>query len=279
MRDDLLDLLAAEWRGERGHGAYRSQMPQAPIRVHELESCDSTQDELRALAAAGAPAFTAVRADVQQRGAGAARTALGGARGHGAAGLDPAATRSARSTSCPCSASRAASPPSSARAPSARLPASAGPTTSSASERKLARRARRARSRGQRAARHRHEPLRRGPPDLPAGDRLAPTSLLLETGAAPARAASPRRAARRGAARSPRLFDAEGPAAIAARARALDALDGRSGAAPSRGRRGRRGHRRRASRDDGSLLVRSGDERAALRERRGRAADAEPGST
>ena len=45
-------------------------MPQAPIRVHELESCDSTQDELRALAVAGAPAFTAVRADVQRAGRG-----------------------------------------------------------------------------------------------------------------------------------------------------------------------------------------------------------------
>ena len=70
MRDELLDLLAPERRGKGGHGAYRSQMTRAPILVHELESCDSTQDELRALAAAGAPAFTAVRADVQRAGRG-----------------------------------------------------------------------------------------------------------------------------------------------------------------------------------------------------------------
>jgi BirA family transcriptional regulator, biotin operon repressor / biotin---[acetyl-CoA-carboxylase] ligase len=36
----------------------------------ELERCDSTQDELRALARAGAPAFTVVRADVQDAGRG-----------------------------------------------------------------------------------------------------------------------------------------------------------------------------------------------------------------
>ena len=48
-------------------------MPDPPIRVHELETCDSTQDELRALAAAGAPAFTAVRADVQRAGRGRGR--------------------------------------------------------------------------------------------------------------------------------------------------------------------------------------------------------------
>jgi BirA family transcriptional regulator, biotin operon repressor / biotin---[acetyl-CoA-carboxylase] ligase len=36
----------------------------------ELERCGSTQDELRALAAAGAPAFTVVRADVQDAGRG-----------------------------------------------------------------------------------------------------------------------------------------------------------------------------------------------------------------
>jgi BirA family transcriptional regulator, biotin operon repressor / biotin---[acetyl-CoA-carboxylase] ligase len=36
----------------------------------ELERCGSTQDELRTLAAAGAPAFTVVRADVQDAGRG-----------------------------------------------------------------------------------------------------------------------------------------------------------------------------------------------------------------
>jgi BirA family transcriptional regulator, biotin operon repressor / biotin---[acetyl-CoA-carboxylase] ligase len=39
-------------------------------RTIELERCDSTQDELRLLARAGAPAFTVVRADVQDAGRG-----------------------------------------------------------------------------------------------------------------------------------------------------------------------------------------------------------------
>src|SRR6185295_9871007 len=70
VRDQLLDLLAAEWGGEGRHGAYRSQMPDPRIRLVELPSCASTQDELRSLAAAGAAAFTAVRADVQEAGRG-----------------------------------------------------------------------------------------------------------------------------------------------------------------------------------------------------------------
>ncbi|MDX6569212.1 MAG: BirA family transcriptional regulator [Gaiellales bacterium] len=41
-----------------------------PPRTIELERCDSTQDELRLLARAGAPAFTVVRADVQDAGRG-----------------------------------------------------------------------------------------------------------------------------------------------------------------------------------------------------------------
>jgi BirA family transcriptional regulator, biotin operon repressor / biotin---[acetyl-CoA-carboxylase] ligase len=41
-----------------------------PPRTIELERCDSTQDELRVLARAGAPAFTVVRADVQDAGRG-----------------------------------------------------------------------------------------------------------------------------------------------------------------------------------------------------------------
>ena len=101
MRDELLDLLAAEWGGERGHGAYRSQMPDAPIRLHELESCASTQDELRALAAAGAPAFTAVRADVQHAGRGRRGRRWEAPAGHGAARLDPAAAAAPGCTSCP----------------------------------------------------------------------------------------------------------------------------------------------------------------------------------
>jgi BirA family biotin operon repressor/biotin-[acetyl-CoA-carboxylase] ligase len=45
-------------------------MPDARIRVYELETCASTQDELRSHAAAGAPAFTAVRAELQHAGRG-----------------------------------------------------------------------------------------------------------------------------------------------------------------------------------------------------------------
>ncbi len=41
-----------------------------PPRTIELERCDSTQDELRLLARGGAPAFTVVRADVQDAGRG-----------------------------------------------------------------------------------------------------------------------------------------------------------------------------------------------------------------
>jgi BirA family biotin operon repressor/biotin-[acetyl-CoA-carboxylase] ligase len=67
--------------------------------------------------------------------------------------------------------------------------------------------------------------LSSGTADLPAPDRLVPTSLLIETGSAPTAPAAltalldalqPLAA----------LFDAEGPAAIAARARPLDALCG-----------------------------------------------------
>ena len=61
--------------------------------------------------------------------------------------------------------------------------------------------------------------------DLPAADRLTPTSLVLETGSAPTarEALTALLAALRPLAA---LFDAEGPAAIAARARPLDALSG-----------------------------------------------------
>jgi BirA family transcriptional regulator, biotin operon repressor / biotin---[acetyl-CoA-carboxylase] ligase len=48
---------------------YRIRVSDEP-RTVELERCGSTQDELRALAAAGAPAFTVVRADVQDAGRG-----------------------------------------------------------------------------------------------------------------------------------------------------------------------------------------------------------------
>ncbi len=61
--------------------------------------------------------------------------------------------------------------------------------------------------------------------DLPAPDRLVPTSLLLETGSAPTASAALTALL---AALQPlaELFDLEGPAAIAARARPLDALGG-----------------------------------------------------
>jgi BirA family biotin operon repressor/biotin-[acetyl-CoA-carboxylase] ligase len=49
--------------------AYRIHVIDPP-RTIELERCGSTQDELRALAGAGAPAFTVVRADVQDAGRG-----------------------------------------------------------------------------------------------------------------------------------------------------------------------------------------------------------------
>jgi BirA family biotin operon repressor/biotin-[acetyl-CoA-carboxylase] ligase len=48
---------------------YRIRVSSAP-RTVELERCGSTQDELRTLASAGAPAFTVVRADVQEAGRG-----------------------------------------------------------------------------------------------------------------------------------------------------------------------------------------------------------------
>ena len=94
--------------------------------------------------------------------------------------------------------------------------------------------------------------------DLPAGDRLAPTSLLLETGAAPA--APHALAALLAAVRTlAGLFDAEGPAAIAARARPLDALEGRAVQLRLAGGEVVEGTAAGIA-EDGSLLVRSGDE-------------------
>jgi BirA family biotin operon repressor/biotin-[acetyl-CoA-carboxylase] ligase len=95
-------------------------------------------------------------------------------------------------------------------------------------------------------------------PDLPAGDRLAPTSLLLETGAAPSapQALVPLLDA---VCTLAGLFDAEGPAAIAARARALDALEGRAVQLRLAGGEVVEGTAAGIA-EDGSLLVRSGDE-------------------
>jgi BirA family biotin operon repressor/biotin-[acetyl-CoA-carboxylase] ligase len=93
--------------------------------------------------------------------------------------------------------------------------------------------------------------------DLPAVDRLAPTSLFLETGSAPT--APSALAALLDALRPLAvLFDAEGPPAIAARARALDALEG--AAVELRLASGAVVHGTAAGiADDGCLLVRTGD--------------------
>jgi BirA family biotin operon repressor/biotin-[acetyl-CoA-carboxylase] ligase len=200
-------------------------MPEEPILVHELESCDSTQDELRTLAERGAPAFTAVRADVQRAGRG--RRGRTWEAPAGTALLVSILLRPAR--------------------PAAELPvlslaggiatvecarsfgAVAGlswPNDVVCDERKLA------------GVLAELGPggsvlvgigmnLTAGTADLPAADRLTPTSLLLETGDAPsARVAL---AALLGELRTvAELFDAGGPPAIAARARALDVLEGRA---------------------------------------------------
>jgi BirA family biotin operon repressor/biotin-[acetyl-CoA-carboxylase] ligase len=93
--------------------------------------------------------------------------------------------------------------------------------------------------------------------DLPESDRLAPTSLLLETGAAPYAPAALRsllEALRPLAA----LFDTEGPAAIASRARPLDALEGTALHLRLAGGEVVEGTGAGIA-DDGSLLVRDSD--------------------
>ncbi|MDX6631363.1 MAG: BirA family transcriptional regulator [Gaiellales bacterium] len=229
-------------------------MPQAPIRVHELESCDSTQDELRLLAAAGAPAFTAVRADVQRAGRG----------------------RRGRTWEAPPGTALLVSILLRPQRPQHELPvlslaggiaavecarafgAAAGlswPNDVVCDGRKLA---------GVLAE--------LGPggcvllgigmnlaslaSDLPESDRLAPTSLLLETGDAPSAPAA--LAALLEALRPlADLFDAEGPPAIAARARALDSLEGRAVRLRLAGGDSVEGVAAGIA-DDGSLLVRAG---------------------
>jgi BirA family transcriptional regulator, biotin operon repressor / biotin---[acetyl-CoA-carboxylase] ligase len=193
------------------------------IRLHELASCASTQDELRVLAAAGEPAFTAVRADVQIAGRGRR-----GRRWEAPAGtallvsillrpLRPmheipvlslaggiAAVECARAFGADAGLSwpndvvcggRKLGGVLAELGPDGSVLLGVGMNLSS----------------------------RAG--DLPEADRLIPTSLLLETGAAPAapvalsallEALQPLAA----------LFDAEGPEAIAARARPLYALSG-----------------------------------------------------
>jgi BirA family transcriptional regulator, biotin operon repressor / biotin---[acetyl-CoA-carboxylase] ligase len=198
-------------------------MAEARILVHELQSCASTQDELRTFAEAGAPAFTAVRADVQHAGRGRR-----GRRWEAPAGTAllvsillrpqrPAAELSALSlaggvAAVECArafgAQAALSWPNDVVCDGRKLGgvlAELGPATSVllGVGMNLAARA----------------------GDLPTSDRLQPTSLLLETGAAPSAATALEAllAALRPLADA---FDEHGPTAIAARARELDALVG-----------------------------------------------------
>ena len=106
--------------------------------------------------------------------------------------------------------------------------------------------------------------------DLPPADRLAPTSLLLETGSAPG--ASDALTALLEALRPlAELFDAEGPPRSRRARAALDALAGPAVRARLASGEVVEGTAAGIA-DDGSLLVRAGDERARVRERRGRAA-------
>ena len=231
-------------------------MPDPPIRVYELEACDSTQDELRELAAAGAPAYTAVRADVQRAGRG----------------------RRGRTWEAPLGTALLVSVLLRPQRPQHELPALslAGgiatvecarafgadaclswPNDVVCEDRKLA---------GVLAELGPGGSVLLGVgmnlaaqiPDLPVGDRLAPTSLLLETGAAPG--ASAALTALLEALRPlAEVFDADGPSAIATRARRLDALAGRP--VQLRLARGEVVEGIAAGiADDCSLLVRIGDE-------------------
>jgi BirA family biotin operon repressor/biotin-[acetyl-CoA-carboxylase] ligase len=231
-------------------------MPQALIRVHELDACESTQDELRALAAAGAPAFTAVRADLQRAGRGRR-----GRRWEAPAGTAllvsillrpqrpqhelPVLSLAGGIAAVECARGFGAA---------ARL---AWPNDVVCEERKLA---------GVLAELGPEGSVLLGigmnlaarASDLPASDRLPPTSLLLETGAAPG---APQALVALLEAVRPlaALFDAEGPAAIAARARALDALEGRALQLRLAGGEVVEGTAAGIA-EDGSLLLRVGDD-------------------
>jgi BirA family biotin operon repressor/biotin-[acetyl-CoA-carboxylase] ligase len=231
-------------------------MPSEPIRVHELASCDSTQDELRSLAAAGAPAFTAVRADLQHSGRGRR-----GRRWEAATGTAllvsillrprrpahelPVLSLAGGVAAVECVRSFGV------------LAQLSWPNDVVCEERKLG---------GVLAELGPDGSVLLGvgmnlaarAVDLPAGDRLAPTSLLLETGSAPSApvaltalldALQPLAA----------LFDAEGPPAIAARARPLDALAGHTVELRLAAGAAVRGTAAGIA-DDGCLLVRAGDE-------------------
>ena len=198
-------------------------MPREPILVHELESCDSTQDELRARAAAGAPAFTAVRADVQRAGRGRrgrrweapAGTALlvsillrPRRPAHELPALSLAGGVAAAECARAFGAAAALSWPNDIVCESRKLAgvlAELGPDDSVLLGIGM--------NLGSREG------------DLPPADRLIPTSLLLETGSAPS-AATALAALLDALQPLAEAFDEEGPAAIAARARPLDALAG-----------------------------------------------------
>ena len=231
-------------------------MPDERILLHELATCASTQDELQSLAAAGAAAFTAVRADVQHAGRG--RRGRRWEAPAGTALLVSILLRPERpSHELPVlSLAGGIAAVECARAFGAHAGLS-WPNDVVCEQRKLGGVLARARPRWQRAAGGGHEPRRAGR-DLPVPDRLRPTSVLLETGSAPS--AQEALTVLLGALRPlAALFDAEGPRAIAARARALDALDG--AAVELRLANGAfvRGTAAGIA-DDGCLLVRSGDE-------------------
>lgn len=198
-------------------------MPEVPIRIHELKACDSTQDELRALAAEGAPAFTAVRADVQHAGRG--RRGRSWEAPAGTALLVSILLRPRRPQHelpvLSLAGGIAAVECARAFGATARL---SWPNDVVCEQRKLA---------GVLAELGPEGSVLLGigmnlaarTSELPESDRLTPTSLLLETGAAPSASAaliSLLEALRPLAA----LFDKDGPSAIAARARPLDALEG-----------------------------------------------------
>ncbi|HEY3613856.1 MAG TPA: biotin--[acetyl-CoA-carboxylase] ligase [Gaiellales bacterium] len=198
-------------------------MPDPRILVHERESVASTQDELRALAEAGAPAFTAVRADVQRAGRG--RRGRRWEAPAGTALLVSILLRPARSAHELPVLSLAGGI---AAAECARtFGADAGlswPNDVLCEGRKLA---------GVLAELGPDGSVLLGvgmnlcsrAGDLPPADRLVPTSLLLETGSAPS--APVALLALLGALRPlADVFDREGAPAIAARARRLDALAG-----------------------------------------------------
>jgi BirA family biotin operon repressor/biotin-[acetyl-CoA-carboxylase] ligase len=199
-------------------------MPEPRARIHELAECASTQDELRALAAAGAPAFTAVRADVQHAGRGRRgrrwEAPAGSALlvsillrptrpGHELPVLSLAGGVAAVGCVRACGVSAAGlSWPNDVVVAGRKLGgvlAELGPDRSVLLGIGI------------------NLAARAG--DLPESDRLTPTSVLLETGAAPdAREALTRLLGELAplAAR----FDDGGPAAISERARPLDALAG-----------------------------------------------------